>query len=230
MRRSILLADDSATIRRVVELTFSDTDFHVETVGCGAEALSKLEDLRPDVVLVDVVMPEPTGYEICRRIKSSDRPVPVLLLAGTFEAFDHEEARACGADGCLLKPFESRTLLERVTSLLANRDAVTSSAIEPLEVAPAVEEAVEAGVGEPVDAIPSGTGAGGRDDASENSLDVVVEELPCALEPEAIDAIARAVVHRLSEDVVREIAREVVPRVAEAVVRQRIRELEDGDS
>ena len=230
MRKSILLADDSATIRRVVEITFSDTDFHVESVGSGAEAMGKLDDLRPDVVLADVVMPGPTGYEICRRIKSSDRPVPVLLLAGTFETFDHEEARACGADGCLLKPFESRTLLDRVTSLLANRDAVTSAAIEPLEDAPAQGEAVDDPAEQAVEAILSAASPGKSDEASENEVADVAEELPCGLEPEAIDAIARAVVQHLSEDVVREIAHEVVPRVAEAVVRQRIRELEDGDS
>ena len=106
MSKSILLADDSATIRKVIELTFSDTDFHVESVASGEQALAKLEVMRPDLVLADVVMPEPSGYELCRRIKSSERPVPVLLLAGTFEAFDHEQARERGADGCLLKPFE----------------------------------------------------------------------------------------------------------------------------
>jgi DNA-binding response OmpR family regulator len=230
MRRSILLADDSATIRRVVEITFSDSDFHVETVASGTEALSRLDELRPDLVLADVVMPEPTGYEICRRIKASDRPVPVLLLAGTFEAFDHDEARACGADGCLLKPFESRTLLDRVTSLLANRDAVTGAAVEPVEVAPEQEEAEQAAVEEPVEVAPSEGLSEDPDERSEVVRADPAEELPCGLEPEAIDAIARAVVHRLSDDVVREIAHEVVPRVAEAVVRQRIRELEDEDS
>ena len=124
MSKLILLVDDSATIRKVIELTFSDTDFHVQSVASGEEALARLETMRPDVVLADVGMPEPSGYEICRRVKLLDPPIPVLLLAGVFEAFDHEQARACGADGCLLKPFESRTLLDRVTSLLASRDAV----------------------------------------------------------------------------------------------------------
>jgi CheY-like chemotaxis protein len=229
MRKSILLADDSATIRRVVELTFSDTDFHVESVGSGVEALSRLAELRPDVVLADVVMPEPTGYEICRQIKSSDRPVPVLLLAGTFEAFDHEEARSCGADGCLLKPFESRTLLDRVTTLLANRDAVKRSAIEPVEDAPEQGETAEASVDEPGEAMPATTEDRDPDRTSEEPPADGAAELPGGIEPEAIDAIARAVVHRLSEDVVREIAREVVPPIAERVVRERIRELEDED-
>ena len=144
MSKLVLLADDSATIRKVIELTFSDTDFHVESVASGEEALAKLELMRPDIVLADVVMPEPSGYEICRRVKLMDRPVPVLLLAGVFEAFDHEQARACGADGCLLKPFESRTLLDRVASLLASRDAVGDGAVEPLDSEPSVDAAHDA--------------------------------------------------------------------------------------
>ncbi len=141
MSKLVLLADDSATIRKVIELTFSDTDFHVESVASGEEALAKLEVMRPDIVLADVVMPEPSGYEICRRVKMLDQPIPVLLLAGVFEAFDHEQARACGADGCLLKPFESRTLLDRVASLLASRDAVGRGAVEPLDSEPSVDAA-----------------------------------------------------------------------------------------
>ncbi len=119
MTRTILLADDSVTIRKVVELTFGDTDIRVETVGSGREALERLDTLLPDLVLADVVMPGPTGYEICERIKASNRPIPVLLLAGTFEPFDPLRARECGADGHLVKPFESRTLVQRVEALLA---------------------------------------------------------------------------------------------------------------
>ena len=122
MRKTILLADDSITIRKVVELTFADTDIHVEAVGTGREALERLDLLRPDLVLADVVMPEPTGYEVCRAVKGSGRPVPVLLLAGTFEPFDLERARDAGADGHLTKPFESRTLVDCVVSLLADAE------------------------------------------------------------------------------------------------------------
>jgi CheY-like chemotaxis protein len=222
MSKSILLADDSATIRKVVELTFSDTEFHIESVSSGAEAVERLEALRPDVVLADVVMPEPTGYEICRRIKSSGRPVPVLLLAGTFEAFDHEQARACGADGCLLKPFESRTLLDRVTSLLADRDAVTTSPVEPVASDPEPAETA---------AVPSAMEV--EELRAPETEPVEIESIPDpppGIDSETIDAIVQAVVHRLSEDVVRQIASDVVPRVAETVIRERIRELESEDS
>ena len=118
MAHTILLADDSVTIRRVVELTFSDTDIRVESVASGVEALERFRSTRPDLVLADVVMPPPAGYELCRRVKESDRPVPVLLLSGAFEPFDAEEATACGADGHLVKPFESQKLIDQVSSIL----------------------------------------------------------------------------------------------------------------
>ena len=57
-------------------------DIRVESVGSGQEALDRFETLEPDLVMADVVMPEPSGYEICKRAKASTRPVPVLLLAG----------------------------------------------------------------------------------------------------------------------------------------------------
>lgn len=136
MAHTILVADDSVTIRRVVELTFQDTDIRVEAVGSGHEAAERLETVRPDLVLADVVMPPPAGYELCRTIKGSRRPVPVVLLRGAFDPFDEREAEACGADGQLLKPFEPQALVERVTSLLAR--AATEEMSEPPAPLPAV--------------------------------------------------------------------------------------------
>ncbi len=138
MTRTILLADDSVTIRKVVELTFSDSYIRVEAVESGQEAMERLDRLEPDLILADVVMPGPTGYEICERVKGSSRPVPVLLLAGTFEPFDPDRARACGADGHLVKPFESRTLVQRVEALLAR------GPLTPPPPPPAAEAELEA--------------------------------------------------------------------------------------
>jgi CheY-like chemotaxis protein len=208
MAKRILLADDSVTIRRVVELTFADSAYHVESVGSGSEALERIAVLRPDLVLADVVMPDPSGYEICRQVKDSDRPVPVLLLAGTFESFDEPRARACGADGHLLKPFESRALVQRVEALLRQAEQHEASQEATRELRePATVGAAASG----------GQAAKGTAAAD------------APLPPESIEAIARAVLSRLSEDVVREVAREVVPEVAERIVRERIRELEQEE-
>jgi CheY-like chemotaxis protein len=217
MRRTILLADDSVTIRKIVELTFGETDIRVCSVGSGREALDRLNDLHPDLVLADVVMPGPSGYDVCRAVKQSERPVPVLLLAGTFEPFDAERARACGSDGHVTKPFDSRQLIDRVERLLAKAPeppVVPPEAPESDDVLHAMLDGLDSPAADPM-----------RDAPDRASLERPEPAAP-ALSPEDIDAIARAVVARLSERVLREIAWDVVPDLAETIVRERIRELE----
>jgi DNA-binding response OmpR family regulator len=221
MRRTILLADDSVTIRKIVELTFSESDIRVESVASGREALERLNDLRPDLVLADVVMPGTSGYDVCRAIKASDRPVPVLLLAGTFEPFDAVEARACGSDGHVTKPFDSRQLVERIEQLLAQggapRASVERPAAHPADDLDAMFDSLA--VPEPsetIDARPMDSAPASVEPESETSTLTAAE----------IDAIARRVVERLSDRVVREIAWDVVPDLADIIVRERIRELE----
>ena len=221
MRRTIPLADDSVTIRKIVELTFSESDIRVESVASGREALERLNDLRPDLVLADVVMPGPSGYDVCRAIKASDRPVPVLLLAGTFEPFDAVEARACGSDGHVTKPFDSRQLVERIEQLLAQGGAPRDSAERP--------------AGRPADDLDAMFDSLTAPEHSETIDARPMDSAPAPVEPESetskltaaeIDAIARRVVERLSDRVLREIAWDVVPDLADIIVRERIRELE----
>jgi CheY-like chemotaxis protein len=123
--RKLLLADDSLTIQKVVSLTFNDEAMEVRTVGSGAEALESLRESLPDIVLVDVFMPEPNGYQLCERIKRDERTrhLPVVLLVGTFEPFNEAEARRVGADEVLTKPFQSiRDLVNKVGGLLGGSD------------------------------------------------------------------------------------------------------------
>jgi CheY-like chemotaxis protein len=131
MKRRILLADDSVTIQKVIELTFMDEDYEVRAVSNGDEALALLPEVKPEFVIADVHMPGANGYEVCRRSKQLRPDVPVLLLVGTFEPFDENEARACGADSFLKKPFDSQELLQRVQELLAPKAAATPPPLPP---------------------------------------------------------------------------------------------------
>ena len=130
MGHKILLADDSITIQKVIELTFSDEDFELHTVGNGQKAIDEVRGLTPDVVLCDIIMPEKNGYEVCEFIKSQDdlRHIPVLLLTGAFEPFDQERAKAAGCDGFLAKPFEPQTLISKVKELLATAPSQAAAA------------------------------------------------------------------------------------------------------
>jgi CheY-like chemotaxis protein len=121
----LLLADDSVTIQRVIELTFADEDVQVLAVGDGQQAIDRVKSDRPDIVLADVGMPERDGYEVAAFIKGdpSLSHIPVLLLTGAFEPIDEARARAVGCDGVLVKPFEPQMVISRVRDLLAGKRA-----------------------------------------------------------------------------------------------------------
>jgi CheY-like chemotaxis protein len=119
----LLLADDSVTIQRVIELTFADEDVQVIAVGNGADAIERAQRDRPDIVLADVGMPERNGYEVAAFIKGTPSlaHIPVVLLTGAFEPVDEQRARSVGCDGVLVKPFEPQLVINRVKELLAGK-------------------------------------------------------------------------------------------------------------
>jgi len=136
MPKKILLADDSVTIQKVVELTFAEGDYEVTSVGNGRAALEKLKESRPDILLCDIIMPEVSGYEVAEFVKGNPvySAIPVILLTGTFEPFDEEKARLSGADTFITKPFDSRMLVEKVESLLKRRLVLEDVGATAMEV------------------------------------------------------------------------------------------------
>ena len=147
MARTILLADDSVTIQKVVELTFMDEDYEVEAVGDGTAAVARLESRCPDLLIADVHMPGADGYEVCRQAKARYPNLPVLLLVGTFEPFSASSAHEAGADDHLKKPFDAQDLQTQVEALIAKGAASAAPALvdptpaDPMASAPAGGEA-----------------------------------------------------------------------------------------
>ena len=92
--RKILLADDSVTIQKVVNLTFAEEGIEVITTDDGDTALARIWEDRPDVVLADVNMPGATGYQVCEALRRTEatQHIPVILLVGSFEPFDEAVA------------------------------------------------------------------------------------------------------------------------------------------
>jgi len=136
-RPKLLLADDSISVRKVVELTFAEEGVDVFAVGDGESAMQKFIEIQPDIVMVDVNMPDPTGYQICEMIKQdeSTKDIPVLLLVGSFEPFDTTEAERVGADGFLTKPFHSvRELVGKVTELLGTENGLPPQPVETTDI------------------------------------------------------------------------------------------------
>jgi CheY-like chemotaxis protein len=145
MGNRLLLADDSITIQKVVAIIFANEEYELTVVDNGIAALEKARELRPDVMLVDALMPGKSGYEVCAELRRDPAlaGTPILLLIGAFEPFDEEKARECGADASITKPFESQQLIDRVKDLLTlgqNRAAAPA----PAAAAPAAVPAAAA--------------------------------------------------------------------------------------
>jgi CheY-like chemotaxis protein len=121
----ILLADDSATVQKIITLTFSDEGVEVIAVNNGDEAIDRLRRLRPALVMADICVPGKDGYEICEFVKTHPEMegTPVILLVPAFEPFDEERARSIGADHHLTKPFQSIRMLISVVKNLIDRKA-----------------------------------------------------------------------------------------------------------
>ncbi len=136
MGTTLLLADDSITIQKVVGIIFANEDYELVVVDNGISALEKARQIRPDVMLVDALMPGKSGYEVCEEVRRDPqlKGIPLLLLVGAFEPFDEDKARQSGADDHITKPFESQSLIDKVKDLL-----VLAASREP-EVSPPQEE------------------------------------------------------------------------------------------
>jgi CheY-like chemotaxis protein len=143
MPQTLLLADDSVTIQRVIELTFADEDINVFAVSDGDQAIEKIDADPPDIVLVDVGMPGRSGFDVARHIKGSPRlqHIPVLLLTGAFEPVDEATAASAGCDGVLAKPFEPQLVISRVKDLLGRSGGSDLVDSAPALSHPAVVEA-----------------------------------------------------------------------------------------
>ena len=138
MPKTLLLADDSVTIQKVVGITFANEDVELVTVDNGDDALTRARQLKPDLVLADIGMPGLNGYELCAAIRRDPNlaHVPVLLLTGTFETYDEPKAREVGASGHIAKPFEAQALVDRVFQLLAQAKPAPAPAPAAKPVAP----------------------------------------------------------------------------------------------
>ncbi len=122
MSHTLLLADDSVTVQRVIELTFADEGFKVVSFSDGDEAVGYLEaGNTPDVILADTTMPARDGYDVAAWVKgrSALGRVPVVLMTGAFEPIDEQRAEACQADAILVKPFEPQQVVSLVKRMLA---------------------------------------------------------------------------------------------------------------
>ena len=116
----ILVAEDDSDLRLLVSLKLESSGHQVVSVEDGSAAARHCSAMRPDLVILDLMMPGMSGLEVCRYIRASDelKATPVILLTARAQAADIEAGREAGVDEYLTKPFSPRELAVRVSSLL----------------------------------------------------------------------------------------------------------------
>src|SRR5690348_13486488 len=120
MSKVILVADDSATMQMVAEITFKATEFTYVGARSADEAVEKAKAQKPALVLADAVMQGKSGYDLCQALKSDGKlgDVPVVILCGNSAAFDAAKGAQVGADGSLSKPWDTQVMLEKVAEFI----------------------------------------------------------------------------------------------------------------
>ncbi len=129
----ILLVEDSPTQAQYAQLILESEGFTVDTAANGRAAIERLSDGTFDLILSDVLMPDLSGYELCRAVKTEPRTrhIPVVLLTQLTDPMDILRGLECGADNFITKPFEAAYLIRRIRSILANRSSHGPDAQEP---------------------------------------------------------------------------------------------------
>ena len=124
--RTVLGVDDSPTIRKLVTMTLKDSNFNVVTAEDGLDAMKKIETSTPDIILLDISMPQMSGYEVCAAIRENPKTnhIPVIMLTGKEGSLEKDMAREAGATAYLTKPFNPDQLLAVVNKYATYGDKV----------------------------------------------------------------------------------------------------------
>lgn len=119
--QTVLIADDNPQILELMEAYLEPLGVRVVTARDGQETLTRVRESAPDLILLDIMMPRRSGFEVCRILKQDERlaDVPIIMVTALNEVGDMERAKECGADDFLTKPVNKLELLERVRRLLA---------------------------------------------------------------------------------------------------------------
>jgi CheY-like chemotaxis protein len=217
MSRTLLVADDSLTVQRVIQLAFDKEDIEVVSVSDGRQAIEQIAAHPPDIVLAETRMPDRSGYEVSEFVKSTPahQDIPVVLLMGAFETVDDRRVQASGCDAVLVKPFEPERLVTTVRGLLdrPNKPAAAASAEVSRIEQPSGPEPTES-----------------RDPTPAAPVAPVQQAVDLGVPPvtdELVDRVATRVIARLSDQVVREKTVEVVTQVAVRLVREEIERMKE---
>ena len=130
MSTTLLAVDDSVTMRKVLEITFAGEDYRLVTADSADAALKLARSEKPQIILLDVTLPEMDGYAVCRTLKQDVPGAAVVLLSSKQAPYDAGRGSAAGADDFMDKPFDTQQMIEKVRKVAASRAAMPAT-IEP---------------------------------------------------------------------------------------------------
>lgn len=134
---TLLAIDDSKTMRKVLEITFAGEDYRTVLSENASDALAKLRSEKPTVVLLDAILGESSGYELCQRIKAESPHVGVIILSSKQHPYDRAKGTAVGADDYIDKPFDTQALIDKTAGLAQKMAEAPAAAPRPAAPAPA---------------------------------------------------------------------------------------------
>jgi len=119
----ILIVDDEPNIVLALEMLMQREGYEIRTVGDGERAVEAASTFRPDLILLDVMMPRMDGYEVCQRIRSDDslKGIFIVMLTAKGREVEREKGLALGADLYITKPFSTREVVRKVREMLASK-------------------------------------------------------------------------------------------------------------
>jgi DNA-binding response OmpR family regulator len=195
MAKRILIADDSVTIQKAFAMTFAGADdVTVSGARSADEGLALAQRTHPDLIIADGVMPGRSGYDLCASVKADPalRTVPVLILASTQQPYDDARGQKAGADGQLMKPWETNAMMDRVRDVLRRGAGGAASAAGPVASgAPPATPGHRSAASLPTSAIDD-------DEYGEISIDTGRESVPTIPRVPAVAAPAPAPAGRIS--------------------------------
>ncbi len=121
--KKILLVDDETDFVDVVRTRLEANKYQVTPAYDGEEALAKVREERPDLIILDIVLPKINGFDVCRKLKIDNKykDIPIILLTAKFQKSDIEFGKAMGAEAYIVKPFEPEMLIKKIKELLKNK-------------------------------------------------------------------------------------------------------------
>ena len=119
----ILIGEDDADVRKWLGVALETEGYVVRSAGDGEETLAAIRERRPDLLILDVMMPKLSGLEVCRTVRAADASLPIMMLTARSRDADIVGGLGCGADEYVTKPFSMKVLFARIAAMLRNRDA-----------------------------------------------------------------------------------------------------------